>query len=169
MKVIFLDIDGVLNSENYMHELIYKNINEYENGIYQFIDDISIDIIVQLCKTYDIKLVITSSWRYNTVKDTIEMFSKPEYIKLHPLIPYIIGVTPRLFEWCEDGSVDYEDRGYEIDFWIEEQKEEIDYVILDDDTDMLESQQDHFIHINRKHGLSGKYKYVVQIKKILKI
>ena len=85
------------------------------------------------------------------------------------MIPYIIGVTPRLFEWYDDGSVDYEDRGYEIDFWIEEQKEEIDYVILDDDTDMLESQIDHFVHVDNKHGLSGKYKYVAQIKKILKI
>lgn len=167
MKVIFLDIDGVLNSDNYMHKLIDKNVREYENDIYQFIDDNAVNIVVDLCEQYDLKLVITSSWRSNNLKYTIEMFSKPEYIKLHPLIPYIIGVTPRLFEWYDDGSVDYEDRGYEIDFWIEAQKENIEYVILDDDSDMLESQKDNFIQINHKTGLTNNY--ISNIKKILNV
>lgn len=167
MKVIFLDIDGVLNSDNYMHELIDKNIHEYENDIYQFIDENAVNIIVNLCKQYDLKLVITSSWRHYNLKSTLEWFNKEENKKLHPLIPYIIGITPRLFEWHDDGSVDFEDRGYEIDFWIEEQKEPIEYVILDDDTDMLESQKDNFIQINHKTGLTNDYLY--NIKNILDI
>ena len=167
MKVIFLDIDGVLNSTDYMHELIDNNVHEYEYFIYQFIDDNAVNIILNLCKEYNLKLVITSSWRHFDLKSTLEYFNEIENKKLWPLIPYIIGVTPRAWIENEQGYFDTLDRGYEIEKYLNENKEIDEYVILDDDTDMLEPQKEHFIHIDSKHGLNDSY--VDKIKKILNI
>ena len=167
MKVIFLDIDGVLNSTDYMHELIDNNVHEYENDIYQFIDENAVNIIVNLCKEYNLKLVITSSWRHFNLESTLEYFKEIENKKIWSLIPYIIGVTPRAWIEKEDGHLDFLDRGYEIEKYLNENKEIDEYVILDDDTDMLESQKEHFIHIDGKHGLNDCY--INEIKKILNI
>lgn len=166
MKVIFLDIDGVLNSDNYMHELIDKNVYEYENDIYQFIDENAVNIIVDLCKQYDLKLVITSSWRHFNLSSTIDYFKKNENKKLHPLIPYIIDVTPRIFVEMDDYSHDFVMRGEEIYVWL--MKHPVDnYVILDDDSDMLDEQILNFIQINRETGLTNDY--INNIKEILKL
>lgn len=114
---------------------------------------------------YNLKLVITSSWRHFDLKSTLEYFNEIENKKLWPLIPYIIGVTPRAWIENEKGYFDTLDRGYEIEKYLNENKEINEYVILDDDIDMLESQKEHFIHIDGKHGLNESY--VDKIKEIL--
>ena len=60
MKIIFLDIDGVLNSDEYFDKIKNLNINGIEN-------DIDISKIILLKKSLDetgAKIVLTSSWRY---------------------------------------------------------------------------------------------------------
>ena len=60
MKIIFLDIDGVLNSDEYFDKIKNLNINGIEN-------DIDIRKIILLKKSLDetgAKIVLTSSWRY---------------------------------------------------------------------------------------------------------
>ena len=157
MKVIFLDIDGVLNSINYMHKLIDKNVHEYENNIYQFIDEESVDIIKHICQQYNIKLVITSSWRHFDLDSTIDYFNQEENKKLHPLIPYIIGVTPRL--WIENnyGGSKFLDRGYEIKKYLNEHKDITQFVIIDDDTDMLPEQFEYCVFIDNEFGLNKNH------------
>ena len=157
MKVIFLDIDGVLNSDNYMHELIDKNVREYENDIYQFIDENAVNIIVDLCKQYELKLVITSSWRHFNLKSTLDYFKKNENKKLHTLIPYIIGITPRLYIENNFGGYEFLDRGEEIQKYLNENNDIKEYVIIDDDTDMLNEQLEHCVFVDNKHGLTESY------------
>lgn len=171
MKIIFLDIDGVLNSESLVNKLYHNGIKEYgDDGVYNFIDENIVDKLVNLCKTYDIKIVISSSWRHFYYEATIKEFKSSTYKKIHPLISYIIGQTPRIYIPNENGYHEQVCRGKEIEEWISRVGESFKpdkYVILDDDSDMLDYQFKYFIHVDNKYGLTdynfGQIKTILQL------
>jgi len=125
-KIIFLDIDGVLNviSQGYdrfgsvFHEHLVDNLR-------LIIDHTGADI------------VISSTWRVDGLDKMREMW------KYRNLPGNIIGITP-VSRWMEDGEIDGHDRGYEIQYWIDKFSVKT-YVIIDDDSDMLESQLINFV------------------------
>lgn len=55
-------------------------------------------------------------------------------------------------------------RGIEIDRWLWEHEDVINYVILDDDSDMLLSQKKHFIKTHALRGISKR-----DVEKAIKI
>ena len=60
MKVIFLDVDGVLNSDEYFDKI--KNLNV--DGIQSEIDVEKIKMLNMAINETGAKIVLTSSWRY---------------------------------------------------------------------------------------------------------
>ena len=111
MKIIFLDIDGVLNSDEYFDKIKNLNINGIEN-------DIDVNKIVLLKKSLDetgAKVVLTSSWRYTRKAQELKQL----------LLSYgiIVDCTP---------FIDNE-RGIEIKKWLQEHNDVQDFVILDDE------------------------------------
>lgn len=60
MKVIFLDVDGVLNSDEYIHKVIKKKIN----GIESEIDVEKIKLLKKAVDETGANVVLSSSWRY---------------------------------------------------------------------------------------------------------
>lgn len=169
MNIIFLDIDGVFNSEKLADQLVSQG---YTQADYDFIDLNELTNFIYFINRYNIKVVISSSWRIDGYKETCEYLKKT---LMAPIIPYIIGVTPR----AKSGF-----RGTEIEFFIyannvnhesyqylmkDNQYIDIDeYCIIDDDDDMTDKQkQSHFVHIDWKNGLNETY--YSKIKKILKL
>ena len=62
----------------------------------------------------------------------------------------IIGTTPVGCGMCV--------RGNEIRYWLKDNKyEDSNYLILDDDSDMLLWQKDNFVHINNNYGLMEEH------------
>ena len=61
MNVIFLDIDGVLNSPNYRDR--YAEKKQKNERTYRNIDDNAISYLKKLQERYEAKIVLTSSWR----------------------------------------------------------------------------------------------------------
>ena len=159
IKVIFLDIDGVLNSEDLAQRRVEERKKEYNAGLYTFIDEKAVKIVTDICEKYNVGLVISSSWRSTTVEQTKRDFSDPCYALLHPIIPYICGCTPKL-----GFSID---RGFEIEKYLMDNPDIKEYVILDDDSDMLECQENNFIQTSWLHGLTEEH--VPEIKRILKL
>lgn len=158
MKVIFLDIDGVINSEDFA--IWIQDHPEFcENGGHFWIDPQKIDMIVNLCEETGAKLVISSSWRGWSLKATLEDFST--YRDLSRLNPYIVGVTPRFYM----NSRMYMSRGDEIQYYLSTDQSITQYCIVDDDNDMLDSQKDNFVRTDFKTGLTEDN--IEQIKKIL--
>lgn len=157
MKVIFLDIDGVLNSEEFA---IW--CNEFPDFVREggsnWVDPNAVKMITSLCDECDAKLVISSSWRLFDTTSTIEDFKR--YRDLTPLCKYIVGVTPR----NSDDRI-WESRGEEIQQYLDSHPEIENYVIVDDDNDMLESQKDHFVRCNYLFGLVPSL--VLKMKEIL--
>lgn len=117
MKIIFLDIDGVLNSRKSLNQLNSLWVLSPDN-IYQ---------LNRIIEATDAKIVISSSWRYcKEITSELESYLNND-CKING---EIIGRTP---------VVGFNRRrGLEIATWLEEwQGEIIDrFVILDDGSDM---------------------------------
>lgn len=165
MKVLFLDIDGVLNSENWFAYRIYCVKNNMVNILMNFVDtddrnikhkltmldDRAIANLNRIIEETGCKVVLSSSWRSPNESENI--FTQ-DLLKLKGFKYEFYDVTPRL--WFSDFSIR---RGEEIKFWLdkESEKHEIEsFVILDDDSDMLPEQMNNFIHVDGQVGLTDR-------------
>lgn len=167
MKIIFLDIDGVLNHQAFYskrYELMKAKNYSVEHPLSEFCPD-SINNLNTLIAETDAKVVISSTWRMGRTVDELQSI-----LNCVGFIGEVIGCTPNL---KGDDCM----RGNEIHKWIKDacktmpEFEGVDYynfteyVILDDDSDMLYWQRNNFLLIDRFVGLTMGA--VFQAKKIL--
>lgn len=131
MKVIFLDIDGVLN--------VWGTERDEFGTIFQthFVENLG-----KIVAETGAKIVISSTWRYAGLERMQEMWEKRglpgEVIDITPDCTYLHNEG--LFEW-----IDQVERGHEIDYWLSENPEVKDYIILDDCNDFLKHQLSRFV------------------------
>jgi hypothetical protein len=165
-KIIFLDVDGVIN------------IPPYDN-----FDKRCMDNLWKIVKQTGAKIVVSSSWRTGNLQLTKEALMGGGFYDV--LLDEIVGETIRKWDFTVDGSYLKIVRGNEIGTWVDrnlrypwhENKDMHDqyailnedgsfqkmrsnvlgkdysYVILDDDNDMLFCQRNHFIHTNGYVGI----------------
>ncbi len=145
MKIVFLDIDGVLNSEQLMVKL---GPDLWGDG--EILDPLAIDRINALTDVTGAKIVISSSWRIAYEWDELVSILKNSGVKAE-----IIDRTPRFH---------YDDRADEIWSWLDNTQENVEtYVILDDDR--LERKRDnsdpvldmHFVRTSWLDGLQDRH------------
>ena len=155
-KIVFLCIDGVLNSEEYFNKC-FSSDDVYD------LDPDAINRLIKFLDDTNAKIVLSGSWRSLNAQSTILEFSTHELLK--KLIPYIIGVTPRFYK-CRK-------RGNEIAYWMNmlsidysalvkndcvlenvEISKNYRYVIVDDDSDMLRGQ--NFVQTDFQTGLTDE-------------
>ena len=145
MKVIFLDIDGVLNCND---TYTIKHDVEYP---YNHFDPKLVVNLNKITESTGANIVISSSWRINrTFRELREILVKAG------VTGKIIGQTERLHFSNWSHSVP---RGCEILHWMETNKEKLgdlvsfrDYVILDDDSDMLYLHKNNFFQTDPSGG-----------------
>lgn len=167
MKILFLDIDGVLNSTDYMNSLymlarIKYNSKINNSEVFQacrdkyghLFDPRCVNFLKVIVKSTDCKIVISSTWR----KSSLEVM-KNLWIDRN-LSGKIIGITPKFNEsMCRGKEIDSWLSAYSIDLNVET------YCIVDDDTiDMLPHQQKHVVKTSNRFGLDMQ-----STEKILKI
>ncbi len=112
MKVIFLDVDGVLNSDEYFDRIQNLDIE----GIESEIDINKVKLLKKAIDETGAKVVLSSSWRYT--KNVLELK------KL--LSDYGIHIT-------DSTPVVEHKRGLEIRKWLEDNDSVEDFIILDDE------------------------------------
>jgi len=155
-KYIFLDIDGVLATP--------KSI-EGVGGEWR-IEDEKQELLKHIIDSTGAKIVLSSSWRKWDLETTIE-FMKEEGFWFADLI---VGVTIRAYQYLDRTKKIHLSipRGVEIQQWIDtnihsengknwERKKlgkDYQYVILDDDSDMLYVQRNNFVHTHSTLGLT---------------
>jgi hypothetical protein len=174
MKIIFLDIDGVLNCEEAYNNGFCKYNKEINDFHYQTFYPKSKDLLNKLIENTGAKIVISSTWKHSGIEWLKKVW------ELEKMAGEIIDITPsfRSLTIKEDTSYTIP-RGCEIDFWLISkkfshinwdknwQKEKIlessidNYIIIDDDEDMLYEQRHHFIHVlpspKNKEGFNEFY------------
>ena len=142
-KYLFLDIDGVLNHDEWFESENYKK--HQENWQKSMFDPACVERVNTILDKTGARLVISSSWRSMT--DLEEIFAGVG-------LPTTFWRTPHvdMLNYRDDTDLysrDYDDpkwwRGSEIDYWLDRYDPGSNYVILDDDCDMLPHQMEHFI------------------------
>ena len=151
--IIFLDIDGVMNNGSWAEKISGRsNVHDLGDPIpiwyHPWCDVNSVSDLKRFCDMYGFMIVISSSWRYNNIFDTINGMRKMYGFK--SLFPYIVGQTCRLNIGKTGGKSWI--RGDEIKCWVDE-FEPSWYGILDDDQDFLPEQKKHFYRVDAEYGL----------------
>ena len=147
-KIIFLDIDGVLNStktsfafKGYPFDLSVAELRKF--------DTTAIAAIRKLCSVGDIGIVLSSSWRLHfSCFEISNAFDLP------------------VFD-CTPTRLSNRKRGYEIKEWLDEHSEIEKYCIVDDCPDMLDDQLLNFVQTDEDNGLS--WSNILHISEILGI
>ena len=135
-KIIFLDVDGVLNCN--------KTTRKTMSG-YTFIGNRQLKNLRRIISTTQAKVVLSSDWRY----DRDDPRYNADYLELEAEIMrngiQFYGFTPELPS---------AHRGAEIAQWLAEHPEVSDFVVLDDRTD-IEPNKDHWVRTVMSCGLGA--------------
>lgn len=159
--IIFLDIYGVLNHQLWFDSQEYKQLNKesLENHRIADICPRSVGLLNKLTDNTGADIVLSSTWRVHFKTD----YDMKEFFKSVGVTGNILGRTPRL-NVTQPGSMSAHvsvPRGLEILSWQNQNKEHKDknYVIFDDDSDMLYWQRNHLFIIDGYCGLTEKTIY----------
>lgn len=168
MRVIFLDMDGVLNSEAFLlkldvahralgHADPVRPKSETTCVCYRLerqVDDEAVGRLNRLIAATGAKVVISSSWR--KLLDPAELLA---ILVNHGFVGEIIGETPRGDEPELRALYEYPQhyyRGYEIGFWLRQHPEVERFVILDDGSDM-EMHTHRLVQTDAQEGLLDEH------------
>jgi len=132
-KVLFLDIDGVLNSKLY-----YKYIYKPEEG--SRFDPYCVILVKRLVEEFSLKIVISSTWRNGSVNRLMKELNE------HNMIEYLHD------DW-HTPFVRRASRGSEINLWLDSHPEVKDYLILDDNENLLDHQLSRFVKTSNYLGM----------------
>jgi hypothetical protein len=149
MKVIFLDIDGVLNSEEYARRLHQENPNVGlwdEHGL----DPQACALLDRLVEATDAYIVLSSTWRILHPLGEMKLMLKKRGFKNWSRL---IDRTPQL------NTI----RGKEIQAWLDrlgearrlsQEIEEIESFVILDDSDDMGDLKDNLVLTDPIHGLT---------------
>ena len=159
MKILFLDIDGVLNTGRYSKYMIENNLNDFdENGA--MFDPNAVENLRFIIDSTNADIIISSTWRYDGLDKMKKLW------KDRNMSGRIVGITPHLisasFEEVDSKNIWQKrpigSRGMEIDEWLRlntnEMLEPYTYVIVDDEDDFLLHQASHVVLIDPNFGLT---------------
>ena len=151
-KVLFLDIDGVLNTK-WWYTQMDKNTPKDKYG-YAF-DPNAVANLKKILDETGADIVISSSWKCMGLSQLEEMWEERN------LPGKIVGITPNSVsdELLLNADIDnielFHIRGTEIREWLRKNSKRVShYVILDDMDNMLPEQQDHFVWIDPDIGIT---------------
>lgn len=130
MKVIFLDVDGVLNSSQDGNSIRLRT-------------DSHLELLEHIVRETGAKVVLSSSWRIGPAKALNNLHKRLEEYGLE-----IMDSTPDLGSLC---------RGDEIRQWLKNNGEYVEkFVILDDEDNMAEFTETNLVQTDSKIGLQAE-------------
>ena len=152
MKVLFLDIDGVLNTK-YWYTQMDRNTPKDKYG-YAF-DPNAVANLKRIVEDTGAEIVISSSWK------CMGLFQMEDMWRDRNLPGRIIGITPNSVsdEMLLNADIDsielFHIRGEEIKEWLMKHAKRVSsYAIIDDMDNMLPEQQSHFVQTNPEVGIT---------------
>lgn len=154
MKVIFLDIDGVLNSRAYDR---VRNWNEQTD-----IDETRLPFIKEIVDATDAKIVLSSTWRQHWEKDQSLCDGDGRYIN-ETFAKFGLSV----YDKTPDLGI-HASRREEINTWLTDTAERIEaFVIIDDYRYGWGNLSEHFVKTDPNFRLGIEKEQVSQAIEIL--
>ena len=155
-KIIFLDFDGVLNTEHYQGLLQYQG-KSWQDEYGAFFDPNAVKQLKRIIDATGADIVVESSWKY------LGLDAMKELWEIRNLPGRVIDITPSSVsdEYLSNVDLDNLDasmlqcKGLEISSWLSEKgQSNTRYVIIDDEYVVLESQSSNFILTNPYEGIT---------------
>ena len=137
--IVFLDFDGVLNTEQYQAQLAV-NGKPTKDTWGPLFDPLAVENLRRILDATNAQIVISSSWRYVHSLDSLRMMWKVRELLGEIRDTLACGAT-------------YISRGEEIEYWLK-RNERPDYVIIDDLDDFSPAQRYHYVETNPIVGIS---------------
>lgn len=142
MKVIFLDVDGVLN---------YAGCRSYYADVY-FVVEEKLQLLAELVKATKAKIILSSTWRLGfwDLYEGTESFDADLYLAL---VDALEEFDLTIFD-CTGPSL--ATRGEEIDEWLRKREEKPEsFIILDDmGPEQFGAYADHLVQTDFRTGLT---------------
>lgn len=151
-KYIFLDIDGVIA----IPETKFELATSCQSRLNKILSETGA------------KIVLSSSWRHNDLERSIKYMDEKGFLFCN----WMVGVTIRAYKYIDKEQKIHLSvpRGVEIKQWIDthihsdngkdwkrkELGKDFNYLILDDDSDMLLEHRDNFIQTEGETGLTDE-------------
>lgn len=175
MKVVFLDIDGCLNHQEFIYSRTKRNqrwgmrpANKAEEALaaavppeelqdhlwyFRCIEGKKVKLLDKIVQRTGAKVVISSSWRRGASKRHLAL-----YLRCLGFSGEVIGATPTDLHCREEYKTLHErfgntQRGWEIQEWLREHPEVSSFVILDDESDM-DGVQGNLVQTSFESGLT---------------
>lgn len=147
MKILFLDIDGVLNSREYDRR---RNWNEQTD-----IDETRLPLVKEIIDKTGAKIVLISTWRNHWDRD--ESLCDEDGMYINRLFSKY-GLA--IYDKTQDLGL-LSKRKDEVKTWLAEHKSDIEsFVILDDYRFGWDDLSDFYIHTNPNYGLGLEDEHV---------
>ena len=155
-KIIFLDFDGVLNTEHYQN-FLYHEGKPWQDEFGAFFDPEAVAQLKRIVDATNADIVVESSWKYLGLEAMQEMW------EARNMPGRIIDITPSSVSdsWLLTANLDEIDdamahyKGMEIASWLSDNaKQGTKYVILDDEYVIMDSQLSHFVLTNPYDGIT---------------
>jgi hypothetical protein len=171
-NIIFLDIDGVLNCELHYKSKNFTDYKEAKRVLKKAVKSKEIErmeyygsqlcpdrikLLNELCKNTDSKIVVSSTWR-----------SGKSVVELQEIFNHFGGTFAIL---DKTGYCECRNRGCEIHQWLQDNcmthfgvnyYDFYRYAIIDDDSDMLLGQANHFFQTDTYAGLTHNICYKIE-------
>lgn len=150
MKVVFLDIDGVLatpRSYSRPHVFLEQHFGDkWARGGFPDIEDFAVERLNRVTGEHNASIVVSSTWRHGEDEDfrDLKVFLAQRGVKAP-----VIGRTRSFRQFSgyrgAVGLGTYQ-RGDEIKAWVDEHPNVENFVVFDDDSDM-DAVWDNFVHV----------------------
>ena len=138
-KILFLDIDGVLNSDAFADYMLEEdNVDIFNEDM---LDERAIIQLKKIIMATDAEIVLSSSWRwYKDTRDKVHRQLQAKDIDF-------VDTTPLEIDTAMS-------RGMEIKAWLDEHPEVERFVILDDDDLRIQEYLPYHVKTTFKYGLT---------------
>lgn len=159
-RFVFIDFDGVLNTERYHSELVCSG-QKCSDQYGPLFDPVAVGNLKRIVDETDAEIVIISSWKLEGVGRMIDLW------KARKMPGVLAGCTPDCISGMELLNVNLEDpavfaylagKGNEVKQWLKKnapkKADGYRYVILDDVPDFLTEQMEHFIQVDPRVGIT---------------
>ena len=155
-KIIFLDFDGVLNTEHYQNVLYYER-KPWQDKYGAFFDPEAVAQLKRIIDATNADIVVESSWKY------LGLEAMQEIWEIRNMPGRIIDITPSSVSDSWLLTANFEEinnawghcKGMEIASWLSENaKQATKYIIIDDEHVILDSQLPYFLLTNPYDGIT---------------
>jgi hypothetical protein len=147
MKIIFLDMDGVVNCGDYFDK---GGITQSQQGAAGMIDPHAVHLLNRIIQATGALVVSSSSWRCQYPLPVIQ-----SALVQRGFEGFIIGATPA----TTTSLTDYSGRGDEIKAWLDVVGDAVEsYVVLDDlGADEMRAVRSNHVETGWHHGLCERH------------